>query len=391
MDIVALASDALVLLFSSIFLGQLLGRLNYKGFKLGSAGSLFAGFILSYFSIHFLMIDGANGLDPNQEIIPSQLFQLSLTGFIASVGLLASKKLTGEIKKNGYKFILLALTTTGAGAMTNFILNKLLSSLPRSSVIGTYPGALTSSPTLATALELAKELGTKEEVLVGLGYTIAYIPAVMIVVVFVQILGKRHKPAASHISTHQNQCSPLTPNSFNVISFAIICLLGNLVGKIELNLGTHLGSFSLGATGGVLLCALVLGNVKGIGFLNFHMDNDQMAVVRDISLNIFLATVGLNYGYSAVNLIKDSGVQLLIVGVATTCVSIEVGFLVGRKLLKLSMVNLIGGICGSMTSTPGLSAAMESLDSDDVVIGYGGAYPFGLFFKIVFINLLFRL
>lgn len=391
MNVTEIIGDSLMLLFCSIFLGQLIGKINYKGFKLGSAGALFSGIIISYLSTKYLLVNDPNNIILQGNIIHQNIFQLSLTGFIGSVGLLASQKIKGQIRKNGYKFMLLALTITGVGAVTTFLFINISSGLSKISIIGTYPGALTSSPALATAMELAMELGSSQETLVGLGYTISYIPAVTIIVLFVQILGKKVK--AENIL--KEKFSPINTevqkSNFNIISFAVVCMVGSFLGSIEVNLGSYLGEFSLGATGGVLISSLVLGNIKKIGFLNFDMDNNQMAIIRDISLNIFFATVGLNYGYSALDLIRVSGIQLLILGSFTTFISIGAGYLVGSKVLKLSLVNIIGAICGSMTSTPGLCAAMESVDSDEVVTGYGGAYPFGLFFKIVFINILFRI
>ncbi|ABW18182.1 aspartate-alanine antiporter-like transporter [Alkaliphilus oremlandii] len=390
LNAIKFVEEPLLLLFCSILIGQVIGRISCKGFKLGSAGALFSGIAISYFATQYLMMVNVDHRLLKSGLIPSELFQLSLTGFIAAVGLLASQNIGSQIKENGYKFMLLALVTTGTGALSTWLFFHKISSISKISIIGTYPGALTSSPTLATAIELATALGNSSEVLVGLGYTISYIPAVIIIVISVQLLSKYYN--GNHSSCKLNsKKQEIGKGNFSVIGFVTICLLGTGIGKIEVYLGAYLGLFSLGATGGVLLSALVLGNLKKIGFINFRMDDGYLAVVRDISLNIFLATVGLNYGYSALNLIRVSGVQLLAIGATTTLSSILVGYILGKKVLKLSTINIIGGICGSMTSTPGLCAAMESLESDEVVAGYGAAYPFGLFLKILFINILFRL
>ena len=106
---------------------------------------------------------------------------------------------------------------------------------------------------------------------------------------------------------------------------------------------------------------------------------------------MFLAIVGLNYGYEAVTLIGTTGAALLVIGFATAILSILMGYLVGTKLLKLKPLYLIGGLCGGMTSTPGLAAAIESTDSNDVAVAYGATYPFALFFMILFINILFQI
>ncbi len=392
MNLKELAANPLLLLFFSIFIGQILGRINYKNIKLGSSGGLFAGIIISYFVTRYLLAHTSNSSILNETIIPKEIFELSLIGFIASVGLIASKNIRSTIKKNGYRFMILALTITFSGALSTWFFKSILIDGLKISVIGTYVGALTSSPGLATALEIAKRLGGNTEAMIGLGYSISYMPGVVIITVFAQILGKFHRKENGLKELANKEVEEkFKESNFNIVSFCFVCLLGVIVGQINIYLGGHIGSFSVGSTGGVLIVALGLGSIKKLGFLSFCMNKNQLSTVRDICLNMFLATVGLNYGYGAINLIQTLGVQLLLVGAATSIFSILVGGIVGRKLIKLNTIQLLGGICGAMTSTPGLAASMEAADSDDVAVYYGAAYPFALLFKIVFTNILFKI
>ncbi|KXZ40428.1 putative transport protein [Alkalithermobacter thermoalcaliphilus JW-YL-7 = DSM 7308] len=389
MNFGALLSNPLLLMCVSIFVGQLVGKISYKNVKLGSSGGLFVGIFISYFVTIYLQNNYPSLV--KSSFISSDVFSLSLIGFIASVGLLASKNIRRVIKENGYRFIFLAFTITFSGALSTLIFSKFLTNL-KSSIIGTYVGALTSSPGLATAMESAKLLGEEAQAMVGLGYSISYIPGVVSVILFVQLLGKysKEKNHIKEADLNRNN-EKIKESNFCIISFAMVCLLGIVLGEINIYLGSYLGYFSLGSTGGVLMSALILGDIKKIGFLNFDMNKGQLAVVRDISLNMFLSIVGLNYGYNALTLIKTSGVQLLIMGMATALVSILVGYLVGKYILKLNTVNLVGGICGGMTSTPGLASSIEALESDEVTVAYGATYPFALFFMILFTNILFKI
>jgi len=178
---------------------------------------------------------------------------------------------------------------------------------------------------------------------------------------------------------------------FSVTGFSLVCASGVLLGNVSIPLGETLGEFSLGATGGVLIMALFLGDRKKIGKISFEMDEKVLGVTRDLALKMFLAIVGLNYGYEALTLIRTTGVELLFIGFLTGLASIGSGYLVGSKLLKIKPLYLIGGLCGGMTSTPGLAAAIESTDSNEVGVAYGATYPFALFFMILFINLLFQI
>ena len=63
-------------------------------------------------------------------------------------------------------------------------------------------------------------------------------------------------------------------------------------------------------------------------------------------------------------------------------------FLVGRYLLHLNWILLAGAICGAMTSTPGLGAAIDATGSEDCGAGYGATYPFALLCMVLFTKLL---
>ena len=68
-----------------------------------------------------------------------------------------------------------------------------------------------------------------------------------------------------------------------------------------------------------------------------------------------------------------------------------VGFIIGRYVFKLNWVVLSGAICGGMTSTPGLGAAVDAQESDDPASGYGATYPFALLCMIIFTIILNQL
>lgn len=405
MELELILTNPFILMFSCIFIGKFLGLMEIKGVSLGSSGGLFVGLGLSYIITRILL--GQNPeFEAGQNFISGELFSLSLILFIASVGLAAARNIRVIIKNNGPKFIILALVVTGTGALSTFGLLQLFQTQDLESVVGTFSGALTSSPGLAAAIESANNIGG-QEALVGLGYSIAYVPGVVIVILFVQILTKYYRernllyentskdPEKVKIYEREQKKEKEEQkrllHRFSVTGFSLVCASGVLLGSLSVPLGETLGDFSLGATGGVLIMALFLGDRKKIGRVNFQMDEKVLGVTRDLSLKMFLAIVGLNYGYEAITLVGSTGGALLLIGFATGFLSIFIGCLVGTKLLKLKPLYLIGGLCGGMTSTPGLAAAIEATDSNEVAVAYGATYPFALFFMILFINIIFQI
>ena len=177
---------------------------------------------------------------------------------------------------------------------------------------------------------------------------------------------------------------------FNLISLAIVCLVGYLLGSIKIYMGP-LGYVSLESTGGVLIGSLVLGYIGKIGPISFRMDPKVLAILREFGLSFFLAIVGLNYGYGAIDAITSAGLVLALESLVVGAIAIMVGFLLGRYVFKLNWIILSGALCGGMTSTPGLGAATDAVGSDDPGAGYGATYPFALFGMVIFTIVILKL
>lgn len=230
---------------------------------------------------------------------------------------------------------------------------------------------MTSSPGLATALELA---GADNGAAVGIGYALAYIPGVIIIILFSQLSGKKYLDTVVDVAEIKKK----NGEDLSILKLSVVVLFGTLIGSIEFM------TISLGLTGGILISALIMGST----FKGYTFEEKSLNAIRDISLASFLAIVGLKYGYQAVSTIQTVGIQLLIIGMVTGIASLLVGYILGKFVLKIDDAILVGGICGGMTSTPGLAAATEAFKSDRVAAGYGATYPFALIGMIIFTNML---
>lgn len=179
---------------------------------------------------------------------------------------------------------------------------------------------------------------------------------------------------------------------FDLAAFIVACLFGYTIGEITVPMGP-LGDFSLGSTGGVLIGSLILGYVGKIGRLNFRMDSNVLSVIRQLSLAFFLAIVGLKYGYSVIDSVMSSttGAFLSLVSIVVGLSGMLAGFAIGRYAFKINWLMLSGAICGGMTSTPGLGAAIEAVGRDEPAAGYGATYPFALFGMVLFSIILHKL
>ena len=61
-----------------------------------------------------------------------------------------------------------------------------------------------------------------------------------------------------------------------------------------------------------------------------------------------------------------------------TVVPMFVGYMLGKYVLKLPLLNSLGSITGGMTSTPALGTLISTAGTDDVASAYASTYPIAL-------------
>ncbi|MCP4583815.1 MAG: YidE/YbjL duplication [candidate division Zixibacteria bacterium] len=166
-------------------------------------------------------------------------------------------------------------------------------------------------------------------------------------------------------------------NETDIISLSIGIIVGVIIGMVQVALpGSK--SFKLGLAGGPLLVALVLGHFGHIGMVRGHIPRASRMLMTDIGLVFFLAGAGVKAGGQLLTIIQNYGVVLLIMGAVNTTIPIIISYFFARYILKLNLIQIIGGTCGGMTSTPGLGVISEKTDSDILLISYATAYPVAL-------------
>lgn len=452
-NLTALILNPFVLMFISVISGLLFGKIKFGKFNFGTSGTLFTGLLIGW-AVYKYGCHIAAGRSVNAQIAQDMLdngiiseyfFDASLIIFVATVGLLAAKDIGFVVKKYGVKFIILGILITFVGAGATYAATAVLSESNAYEVAGVYTGALTSSPGLGGALETAdtqsKEYAEKyldmndaqkQDVLdiidgsgsltpqntpelspaqkktyiqnsvagVGIGHAIGYPFGVIIVIFSMNFFttifridleeekSKYREEIMQSQKSFKNREIPVT--NFSIISFVLTCLIGYLVGNIKIYMGP-LGFFCLSSTGGVLIMGLVLGYIGKIGPLSFRMDPKVLSVLREFCLAFFLGIVGLKYGYNTFDALFGSGLELALTSLCVGTLATLAGFIVGRYVFKLNWMILSGALCGGMTSTPGLGAAIDATKSDDPASGYGATYPFALLGMIIFTIVLHRL
>ncbi|WP_053955569.1 hypothetical protein [Inediibacterium massiliense] len=448
-DLEAWMMSPYILMFIAVFTGLLFGKIKFGKFNFGISGTLFTGLVIGWWVLGYA--NGFTQSDANFStaqklieagVISKNFFTIFLILFVAAVGLLAAKDMGTVLKRYGIKFVVLGVLITLMGAAATYGMTLLSDDANPYQVSGVYTGALTSSPGLAAAIETATGHSTKavadyendtregkQKLLklldpsgrltpentptlteeqkkqfikdaqagIGVGHAIGYPFGVIIVILAVNLIPKlfginveselnqfRKEMEEARKSKGEKEIQEV---SFDLLAFTVACFFGYTIGVIQIPLGP-LGNFSLGSTGGVLIGSLILGYIGKIGFMNFRMDNKILGVIRQIALAFFLAIVGLQYGFKVFDALAGSGLYLAVVSLVVGFVACVVGFVVGKYILNINWIMLSGAICGGMTSTPGLGAAIDAVGSDEPAAGYGATYPFALLGMVLWTILL---
>ncbi|MEO0795138.1 MAG: aspartate:alanine exchanger family transporter [Verrucomicrobiota bacterium] len=163
--------------------------------------------------------------------------------------------------------------------------------------------------------------------------------------------------------------------SNELIALFVVIGGGLLLGNVSIK-GVSLGS------SGVLFTALAAG----------HFQYALPSSVGSIGLVLFVYCVGIGAGGRFFSAIAREGSQLAKLALLIVVVGSGLAYLMA-ELLDVPADLAAGIFAGSLTSTPALAAASESLTGageSALVIGYGIAYPFGVAGVVIFIQVLPR-
>jgi len=180
-----------------------------------------------------------------------------------------------------------------------------------------------------------------------------------------------------------------TLHETDMLSLGVGIIAGIALGLVSFGLGG--GGFSLGLAGGPLFVALVLGHFGRVGPIVGYLPPAAQLMLTETGLAFFLADAGVRAGATVVSVITDYGQAVCLAALVVTLLPMIFGYFLGRFGLGMNLLQVIGGVCGGMTSTPGLGVITARTDSDIPVVSYAAAYPVALILMTVFAHALVAL
>ncbi|WP_271893959.1 aspartate-alanine antiporter [Candidatus Phyllobacterium onerii] len=168
--------------------------------------------------------------------------------------------------------------------------------------------------------------------------------------------------------------TPTASTDFFVLGLAIF--LGGLVGVlVTFPIGDM--RISLSTSVGTLLAGLVVGHMRTRFPLFGRIPDGAVSLMTALGLAAFVAMTGLHAGPIFFSAIAEAGVGLLFGGMVVTLMPMFVGLYVGRYLLGMNPILLLGGLAGAQTMTAGMAAVQDRSGSPVAVLGYTPAVPIG--------------
>ena len=160
----------------------------------------------------------------------------------------------------------------------------------------------------------------------------------------------------------------------DMITFAFGIAAGVILGLFSVKIGGV--SVGLGSAGGLLTSGLIIGFLRSVRPTFGRLPDAARWIFMEFGLLLFMAGIGLRAGGDIIETFMNAGPKLIIAGIMVTLIPVFLGYLFGRKVLKIPAVLLLGAITGSMTSGASLSVVTAAAESDVPALGYTGAYAF---------------
>jgi putative transport protein len=166
--------------------------------------------------------------------------------------------------------------------------------------------------------------------------------------------------------------APSTSIDFVVMGLAIFfggvagVLLSFTVGSVKISLSTSVGT---------LLAGLLVGYLRTHYPLFGRIPDGAISLMTSLGLAAFVGLTGIHAGPLFLTALRESGIGLLLGGVAVTLLPQIVGFLFGHFVLRMNPILLLGALTGSQTVTAAMAAVQERSGSPVAVLGYTPAYP----------------
>jgi putative transport protein len=239
--------------------------------------------------------------------------------------------------------------------------------------------------------EILRVVITNSEICGRTGIELRHLPETRLVVVRSVKRGDQQLPLGAYVTLQQGDIvellgpidaverlaksagyilRPTTTTPLSMLGFGIV--LGGIVGAPFLMLGTF--KLTLGVTVGVLMLGVVAGWLTSVRPMLPAIPEPAIELMKSLGLAVFVAGVGMMAGPVFLDAVRKLGISILLAGVVVTLVPQFLALFVGRYVLRMNPILLLGALAGAQTYTGALAAVQEKSGSSVAVLGYTVPY-----------------
>ena len=160
----------------------------------------------------------------------------------------------------------------------------------------------------------------------------------------------------------------------DMTTFAFGIALGAAIGVLAINVGGI--PIGVGLAGGLLASGILVGWLNATRPTFGQFPEAARWILMEFGLMIFIIGVGLQAGGQVVATFATAGPALIVAALFVVASPVVLGYVFGRKVLRLPPVLLIGALTGAMTSAAAMSLVNTEANSSIPALGYTGTYAF---------------
>lgn len=172
---------------------------------------------------------------------------------------------------------------------------------------------------------------------------------------------------------------------FSYVSIGLGMALGFLLGAIQIPL-PGIGKLALGLSG-VLIIALILGNQRRTGGMNWTIPLSANLVMRNLGLTLFLAQVGMASGPKFAATVTETGLLMLGLGALVLIALVLPILIIGLLVYKMPYDEVAGIVAGACGNPAILAYSNKLAPTDRPDIGYAMIFPGMTIVKILFVDI----
>ncbi|AUX92920.1 aspartate:alanine antiporter [Mixta gaviniae] len=158
----------------------------------------------------------------------------------------------------------------------------------------------------------------------------------------------------------------------DLLAFCAFFIIGLMIGMVSFQFSAF--SFGIGNAAGLLFAGIMLGFLRANHPTFGYIPQGALTMVKEFGLMVFMAGVGLSAGSGLGKGLGETGLLMLLSGLAVSLLPVVLCYLFGAYVLRMNRALLFGAIMGARTCAPAMEIISDTARSNIPALGYAGTY-----------------